>query len=101
MKWSAIALAAITGASLFAAEPNASCPLPGATPPSCTDGALGNAAPQAFDALYPQEVTAIVNAAAAAIDLGPKTIAVVDRTGRPLAIYRQNGAGAGNDDAAV
>ena len=111
MKRSLFALAAIAAAaSLFAAERReAPRGTRGTSPrhrgtsvaPSCVDGALGNAAPQPFDALHPEEVTSIVNAAAAAIDLGPKTIAVVDRTGVPLAVWRQTGAGPANDDLAV
>jgi len=71
--------------------PDASCPL--AT--TCTEGGA------AFSPLAPAEVTGIVNAAAAALDVNTATIAVVDRTGRPLALFRQPGANPANDDQAI
>jgi len=95
MKRSLFAFVAIAATSLFAAEQ------PLSVAPSCVDGALGNAAPLPFDALHPEEVDSIVMAAAAAIDRGPKTIAVVDRTGVPLAVWRDAGADPANDDLAV
>lgn len=79
----------------------AECVLPPATPQVCVDGAIGNATPQPFDALKPAELTAIVNAAAAALNVDTATIAVVDRTGRPLAVFRQPNADPLNDDQAV
>jgi len=115
MKWSAVALTAmLVAAPLFAAHkraasppativaPTTACfiPLP-TTTPSCTDGATGDAAPPSFDALHPQEVTMVVNAASAALDAGTATIAVVDRIGRPLALFRQTHADPNNDDRAI
>jgi len=82
------------------AEP-AGCALPPAAQQSCTDGAFGNDAPQAFDSLAPAEVNAIVLAAASSLNVSTMTIAVVDRAGRPLALFRQPGATAANDDLAV
>ena len=90
---------ALVATSLFAADrrrtiaplPDASCPL--AT--TCTEGGA------AFSPLAPAEVTGIVNAAAAALDVNTATIAVVDRTGRPLALFRQPGANPANDDQAI
>src|SRR5437764_8773598 len=72
--------------------PDASCPF---TTSTCTEGGA------AFAPLGPAEVTAIVNAAASALDVNTATIAVVDRTGRPLALFRQPSAIAANDDQAI
>src|SRR5262249_37750312 len=55
----------------------------------------------AFATLTAVEVDAIVIAAASALNVGTATIAVVDRPGRVLALYRLPGAGAANDDQAV
>ena len=68
---------------------------------SCTDGALGDATPEAFNALSDAEVRAVVEAAASALANDSATIAVVDRTGRPLAVYRQPGFLQANDDLAL
>ncbi len=68
---------------------------------SCVDGALGNGTPESFNALSGSEVQAIVEAAAAALNNDTATIAVVDRTGRPLAVYRQPGFLQANDDLAL
>ena len=95
------ALAALLLAtSLFAGDRRrATAPLPDAVCPlvssSCTEGGA------AFAPLAPAEVTAIVNAAASALDVSTATIAVVDRTGRPLALFRQPSAVAANDDQAI
>jgi uncharacterized protein GlcG (DUF336 family) len=51
-------------------------------------------------ALTAAEVDGIVRAAAASLNR-PMTIAVVDRTGLPLAVYRKAGAAAGDDDQAI
>lgn len=66
-------------------------------PVSCTEGSA------AFPSISAAEVEAIVRAAAKAIDGNAMTIAVVDRAGRPLALYRKPGAPAttANDDLAV
>jgi len=93
-------LIALAATSLFAADrrrtiaplPDASCPLVSTT---CTEGGA------AFSPLAPAEVTGIVNAAASALDVTTATIAVVDRTGRPLALFRQPGANPANDDQAI
>lgn len=76
------------------------CGLPPTAPAVCTEGSIGNAEEQSFDALSPDEVDAIVKAAAASLDK-PMTIAVVDRSGRPLAIFRKEGANPADDDLAV
>jgi uncharacterized protein GlcG (DUF336 family) len=75
--------------------------LPKALPSSCTDGALGNATPASFATLTVNDVDAIVKAAAAALNVDTATIAVVDRAGRVLALFRQPHADPANDDRAV
>jgi uncharacterized protein GlcG (DUF336 family) len=67
----------------------------------CSEGAIGNAAPQSFAPLSSSEVDAIVKAAAAALNVNNLTIAVVDRAGRPLAVFAQTGAPASDADRAV
>src|ERR1043166_7304085 len=52
-----------------------------AVPDSCTEGGA------AFSALSASEVDAMVKAAAASTNINTLTIAVVDRAGRPLALY--------------
>jgi uncharacterized protein GlcG (DUF336 family) len=74
------------------------------TPPpfsTCFEGAIGDGAPQSFTTLTPVESDTIVKAAAAALNVNTATIAVVDRAGRVLALFRQPAAGAANDDQAV
>lgn len=61
----------------------------------CTEGTTG------FQSLSMAEVDSIVAAAAAATNVNALTIAVVDRAGRPLAVYRRPSADAANDDLAV
>jgi uncharacterized protein GlcG (DUF336 family) len=77
------------------------CVLQYTTQQVCTDGAVGDGTPPAFNALGAAEVQAIVEAAASALDNDSATIAVVDRTGRPLAVYRQPGFLTANDDLAL
>ena len=67
----------------------------------CLDGALGDAGPEPFPPLSADDVRDIVQAAAAALSNDTATIAVVDRTGRPLAVYRQPGFVPANDDLAL
>jgi uncharacterized protein GlcG (DUF336 family) len=62
---------------------------------TCTEGG----AP--FTTLTPVDVDTIVKAAAAALNVNTATIAVVDRAGRPLGVFRQPAAGTANDDQAV
>ena len=91
IRFSALVLLAT---SLFAADrrrtiaPTATCPLTTV----CSEGG---------PPLDPSEVNGIVNAAAAALDVNSATIAVVDRTGRPLALFRQPAANPANDDQAI
>jgi uncharacterized protein GlcG (DUF336 family) len=77
------------------------CAVPPATPGVCSEGAIGDGAAQSFASLSAAEVEAIVRAAAKALDVNTLTIAVVDRGGRPLALYRKPAAPATNDDLAV
>lgn len=76
------------------------CELIVPAPRTCSDGDVGSVTPQPFDALGAGEVQAIVEAAAAALSNDTATIAVVDRSGRPLALYRQ-APGDANDDLAL
>jgi len=66
----------------------------------CIDGAPGNAAPASFASLSAADVDAIVKAADGSAG-GGASIAVVDRAGRVLALFHQNGANPNNDDLAV
>jgi uncharacterized protein GlcG (DUF336 family) len=71
------------------------CADPPPTQVTCADGgtvALSIAA---------AEVDTIVRAAARALADNTMTIAVVDRAGRPLAVFRKSGANPANDDLAV
>ncbi|HKO58985.1 MAG TPA: heme-binding protein [Thermoanaerobaculia bacterium] len=67
----------------------------------CSEGAIGNGAPTTFLGLSKDEVQAIVEEAAAALAVDTATIAVVDRAGRPLAVFRQLHADPNNDNLAV
>jgi len=62
---------------------------------TCTEGGAF------FATLLPAEAEAIAQAAAAALNVNTATIAVVDRAGRPLVVFRQPSAVASNDDQAV
>ncbi|HUP61413.1 MAG TPA: heme-binding protein [Thermoanaerobaculia bacterium] len=78
-----------------AAEP-AACALTPAVPEVCDEGS------GPFASLSAADVDAIVRAAARALDVNTLTIAVVDRAGRPLAVFRKSGAiDPANDDLAV
>src|SRR5947207_9103920 len=68
---------------------------------TCSEGATGDVPAQSFTTLTPVETDAIVKAAASALSVNTATIAVVDRAGRILALFRQPAAGAANDDQAV
>src|SRR5437773_5609112 len=71
---------------------------PSLTPPvfaTCTEGSAS------FTTLAPVETDAIVKAAASALNVTTGTIAVVDRAGDILAVFRQPGASAANDDQAA
>ena len=66
----------------------------------CREGAIGKAEEQAFAPLSAPEVDAIARAAASSLN-APMTIAVVDRAGRVLALYRKPAADVAKDDRAV
>ncbi len=80
--------------------------IPSADPPECglsappgevcSEGRAAGAA-----ALAPAEVEAIVRAAARSLSTDTMTIAVVDRAGRVLALFRKPAATPANDDAAI
>lgn len=72
-----------------------SCSMRLPVPQLCSDGGA------AYASLDIAEVEAIVRAAAASLDADTMTIAVVDRAGRPLALYRKPSADPANDDLAV
>src|SRR5436190_4865542 len=105
----AIVMALLLSARLVSAqEENATPPvdaggcdiiLPG--PQLCSDGAIGDVGPQPFAALSKAEINAIVNAAASALNVNTATIAIVDRSGRTLAVFRQPAANPANDDLAL
>ncbi|HEV3457473.1 MAG TPA: heme-binding protein [Thermoanaerobaculia bacterium] len=68
-------------------------PVPTSAPPICADGQ---------PALGPAEVTNLALAAAGAVaSPPPMTVAVVDRAGKVLGLYRQAGASTANDDLAI
>ena len=91
-----------TVAAQIALNPEpASCTAPIPAPQTCTDGTIGDGDPEEFSSLSAAEVEAIVNAAAAALNVNTATIAVVDRTGRALAVFRQPNANPANDDLAL
>jgi uncharacterized protein GlcG (DUF336 family) len=71
-------------------------PPPPAKPPTCPDDV-----PTPQSALASAEVTTIIEAAAAALDSPPMTVAVVDRIGNLLGLYHTPGATSANDDLAV
>src|SRR3989442_14726968 len=65
----------------------------------CREGAIGKTEEQAFAPLSAPEVDAIARAAASSLNTA-MTVAVVDRAGRVLALYRKPAADAANDDRA-
>jgi len=70
-------------------------PVPPPPPPVCADGQ---------PALSPAEVSSLALAAAGAVASPPSppmTVAVVDRAGKLLGLYRQAGASTANDDLAI
>lgn len=71
------------------------CSLPPLSPQLCSDGG------PSYTSLDSAEVDTIVRAAARSLDVNTMTVAVVDRAGRPLAVFRKPGADPANDDVAV
>jgi uncharacterized protein GlcG (DUF336 family) len=101
--WVAAAAISLRGSLPANAAPRhrlASPPVQTAGPP-CSEGAIGDGAAQVFTTLSAAEVDAIVHGAASALNSSTATIAVVDRAGRVLALFRQPGADIANDDQAV
>jgi uncharacterized protein GlcG (DUF336 family) len=76
------------------AEP-AGCAVPPLAQETCVEGAAG------YGSLVPSEVEAVARAAAKALDSDSMTVAVVDRAGRVLALYRKPSANPANDDLAA
>src|SRR5262245_60482853 len=89
-----LGLVLLAPVALGARRKPAVAPLP---PPhvSCVEGA------QPFNALSASEVGGIVMAASSALNVSTATIAVVDRAGRILALFRQPSANPANDDQAL
>jgi len=85
----------------LAQEPVPDTPQAEALPTACIDGAFGTATQASFATLTAADVDSIVKAAASAINADTATIAVVDRAGRVLALFRQPHADPANDDRAV
>jgi uncharacterized protein GlcG (DUF336 family) len=81
--------------------PSCAIPLNAALPDVCTDGTIGSGTPESFSAMSKAEANAIVRAAATALAGDTATIAIVDRTGRPVALFRQANANPANDDIAL
>ena len=81
--------------------PSCAIPLNAAVADVCTDGAIGSGTPEPFSAISKAEANAIVQAAATALSGDTATIAIVDRTGRPVALFRQKNANPANDDIAL
>ncbi len=81
--------------------PSCALPLNAALPDVCTDGAIGLGTPEPFSAISKAEANEIVKAAATALAGDTATIAIVDRTGRPVALFRQANANPANDDIAL
>lgn len=79
----------------------AACGLPLLEPPLCTEGAFGRDEASQFSALAADEIDAIVTAAARSLTAETLTVAVVDRAGRPLAVFRKAAAMPGDEILAV
>ena len=90
-----VALATVTD------PPSCAIPLSAVVPDVCTDGTIGSGTPESFSAISKAEANEIVRAAASAIAGDSATIAIVDRTGRPVALFRQLNANPANDDIAL
>src|SRR5260221_3294482 len=97
----AIAGACLAQTELAVVPETPGCSLPLTTQQVCTDGAIGDGPAESFGSLSQAEATAIVSAAAAALNVDTATIAMVDRTGRPVTVFRQPNASPANDDVAL
>lgn len=96
----ALPLAAEENAITIHPEP-LGCSLGYILPDVCREGSIGNGPVQSFGALTKDEIIAIIEGAAAALNVDTATIAVVDRAGRPLGVFRQPKANPNNDDLAI
>jgi len=81
--------------------PSCVIPLSAVVPDVCSDGTIGSGTPESFSAISKAEANEIVKAAATALSGDTATIAIVDRTGRPVAVFRQANANPANDDIAL
>jgi uncharacterized protein GlcG (DUF336 family) len=81
--------------------PSCAVPLSAVVPDVCTDGTIGSGTPESFSAMSKAEANEIVRAAATALAGDTATIAIVDRTGRPVTVFRQANANPANDDIAL
>src|ERR1700682_317946 len=101
-----IIIFAIAGACLAQTEQafvpeTPGCSLPLTAQQVCIDGTIGNGAAESFGSLSQAEATAIVSAAAAALNVDTATIAIVDRPSRTLTVCPQPHATPANDDVAL
>src|SRR6187401_2867734 len=95
---------AIATTALLAGSAGAQLPNP--EPADCfaagpCNEAEGNPASANFASLSAAEVDRVVRTAAAAVNRNDLTVAVVDRAGRPLAVWRGANANPANDDLSV
>lgn len=91
-----LAAALLSAPASILAQSNPTCSDAGNGTGPCDDGKNGP-----FAALTAAEVNTLVQIASTAVESTTMTVAVVDRAGRVLALYRQSGASAANDDLAV
>jgi uncharacterized protein GlcG (DUF336 family) len=96
-----VAMVAFTAIPVRAARRHTYTPIVTPAAAQCSEGAMGDGAPQPFAPLSVAEVDAVVQAAASALNASTATVAVVDRAGRVLALYRQSAADPANDDQAA
>jgi len=99
LPWLVVAVIAVCGSA--ATRRQAVAPPSANAGPPCSEGSIGDGTPQSFAALSAAEVQSIVGAAASAVNADTATIAVVDRAGRVVALFRQPKATGADDDRAV
>ena len=87
------ALGVLLTAAVAAAQPfpePLECPFVPLSPQICDEGSFGDRS-EGYESLTRDEVEAIVRAAAGSLDVNMMRIAVVDRAGRVLALFRKSG----------
>jgi uncharacterized protein GlcG (DUF336 family) len=92
-------LFALNAAAQMTNPEPADCGAPLTAVATCDEQETGGSSP--FQSLNPAEIDRIVRAAAAALNRNDLTIAVVDRAGRPLAVWRGSAADPINDNRAL